>query len=156
MVSRHGVPAELLSDRGAAFLSTLLQEVRHLLGVHKVNTTVYHSQTDGLVERFNCTLIEMLFKKVESSGRDWDDHLPFVLFAYRASPQESTGVLPFYLLHGRDPRLPSELLLDQCSARKHVDLDSYWGEVTTHLQEAWNLAQSQIRRAQKRQDSSRS
>ena len=79
---RHGVPTELLSDRGSAFLSVLLQEVYQLLGTHKVSTTAYHPQTDGLVERFNRTLIDMLAKTVEKNGRDWDQHLPHVLFAY--------------------------------------------------------------------------
>ena len=49
--SRHGVPAKLLSDRGANFLSDILQEVYKLLGIKKVNTSAYHPQSDGLVER---------------------------------------------------------------------------------------------------------
>ena len=67
IVCRHGVPAQLLSDRGAAFLSHLLTEICKLLGVEKLNTTAYHPQTDGLVERFNRTLTDMLAKKVEQS-----------------------------------------------------------------------------------------
>ena len=50
VISHHGVPWELLSDRGATFLSSLLQEVCQLMGTHKVNTTAYHPQGDGLVE----------------------------------------------------------------------------------------------------------
>lgn len=68
IVSRHGVPAEVLSDRGAAFLSGLMEEVRSLLGYHRVNTTAYHPQTDGLVERFNRTLTAMLAKTAERGG----------------------------------------------------------------------------------------
>jgi transposase InsO family protein len=83
IISRHGVPSELLSDRGRAFLSGLLKEVQLLLGFKKVNTSAYHPQTDGLVERFNRTLTAMLAKTVERGGRDWDQRLPFVLFAYR-------------------------------------------------------------------------
>ena len=70
IVSRHGVPAELLSDRGTAFLSKLMQAVCEVMGVHKVNTTAYHPQTDGLVERFNRTLTDMLAKTVAQNGRD--------------------------------------------------------------------------------------
>ena len=70
--TRHGVPSELLSDRGASFLSKLLQ-VYLVMGIHKANTTPYHPQTDGLVERFNRTLLAMLSKTVESGGRDWTD-----------------------------------------------------------------------------------
>ena len=112
MISRHEVPVELVSDRGSAFLSHLLQEVCQLLGIHRVNTTAYHPQTDGLVEWFNRTLIDMLAKRVELSGGDWDPQIPYVLFAYRASLQESTGESPSFLMHGRDPRLPTELLMD--------------------------------------------
>ena len=65
-------------------------DIYKLMGMHKVSTTAYHPQTDGLVERFNRTLTDMLAKTVDKSGRDWDRHLPHVLFAYRVSPQEST------------------------------------------------------------------
>ena len=102
IVSRHGVPLEVLSDTGRAFLSELMKEVQDLLGFHKVNTTAYHPQTDGLVERFNRTLTTMLAKTVERGGRDWDKHIPYVLFAYPASQQESTQESPFFLLYGRE------------------------------------------------------
>ena len=62
IVCRHGIPEELLSDRGANFLSTLVREVCKLLGVKKINTSGYHPQTDGLVEKFNSTLINMVAK----------------------------------------------------------------------------------------------
>ena len=69
---RHGVPTQLLSDRGASFLSNLMKKVYELLGLKKVNTTAYHPQTDGLVERFNHTLTDMLSKKGKKGGKDWD------------------------------------------------------------------------------------
>lgn len=90
IVSRHGVPSEILSDRGKAFMSALMSEVQELLGSHRVNTTAYHPPTDGLVERFNRTLTAMLAKTTERGDNDWDQLLPFVLFAYRASEQQST------------------------------------------------------------------
>ena len=82
VICRHGVPTELLSDCGTNFLSNLLYEVYSLMGIHKLNITAYHPQTDGLVERFNRTLTDMFAKTVKANGRDWDQHLPFVLFAY--------------------------------------------------------------------------
>ena len=59
IVSRHGVPVEILSDRGRSFLSAPMKEVEVLLGFHKINTSAYHPQTDGLVERYNGTLIPL-------------------------------------------------------------------------------------------------
>ena len=57
-------------------------DVCELLGVKKVNTTAYHPQTDGLVERMNRTLRSMLAKHVHKFGPDWDVHLQQLLFAY--------------------------------------------------------------------------
>ena len=73
IVCRHGVPGQLLSDRGAAFLSRLLKEICNLLGVKKINTTAYHPQTNGLTERFNRTLRDTVcwpkeWKKMEKIG----------------------------------------------------------------------------------------
>ena len=90
IVSHHGVPTEILSDRGKLFLSSLMKEIIKLLGIHQTNTTAYHPQTDGLVEQFSCTLTTMLAKTVKKGGHDWDKHLSYVLFAYRASEQQST------------------------------------------------------------------
>ena len=73
IVSRHGVPQELLSDRSAVFLSKVLHEVYRLMGIHKVSTTAYHPQTDGLVERFHRTLTAMLSKTTQPGGSDWDE-----------------------------------------------------------------------------------
>ena len=84
VVCRHGVPEELLSDREANFLSDLIKSVCDIiLGVKKINTSGYHPQTDGLVEKFNSTLINMIAKSCEVAQHDWDEQLPFRLYAYR-------------------------------------------------------------------------
>ena len=99
VVSRHGVPEELLSDRGPNFLSELIQEICNLLGVKKISTSGYHPQCDGLVEKFNSTLIGMIAKSVENQANDWDRHLPYLLFSYRVSVQDSTKESPHTHTH---------------------------------------------------------
>ena len=103
IVCRHGAPQELLSDRGPNFLSDLFLEVCKLLDVKKVNTSGYHPQCDCLVERFNGTLTDMIAKTTQTHGRDWDRHLPYLLYAYKSTMQSSTRESPFFLLYGRDP-----------------------------------------------------
>ena len=151
VVPQHGVPAELLSDRGTAFLSKLIHEVYSLMGMKKINTTAYHPQTDGLVERFNRTLIDMLAKTVKKGGTDWDQKLPYVLYAYRTSIQESTRESPFFLLYGRDPRLPTEQALSPTPDREEIDIDTYKSEVAERVASAWELAQAQVQKAQRKQ-----
>ena len=84
------MPEQLLSDRGTNFLSELIKGVCDILGVKKINTSGYHPQTDGLVEKFNSTLVNMIAKCCETKKRDWDDHLPYLLYAYRTMVQKST------------------------------------------------------------------
>ncbi|XP_066445357.1 uncharacterized protein [Eleutherodactylus coqui] len=108
--SRVGFPKEMLTDQGPQFMSSLMQclckktEVRHLVA------SPYHPQTNGLCERFNGTLKQMLKMLVESHGRDWERYLPHLLFAYREVPQASTGFSPFELLYGRRVRGPLTLV----------------------------------------------
>lgn len=151
IIPRHGVPKELLSDRGSAFLSKVMCEVYNLLGIHKVSTTAYHPQTDGLVERFNRTLTDMLAKTVEQGGKDWDLRIPYVLFAYRSSLQTSTRESPFFLLYGRDPQLPTSALMQPPANRRLTDADEYKTQLSLHMAEAWELAKANVRQAQSQQ-----
>ena len=121
------------------------------MGIHRANTTAYHPQTDGLVERFNRTLLDMLAKTAHDQQREWDLCLPFVLFAYRCSPQASTGESPFFLMYGRDPRLPTEAALSPPESCTQVDLDDYKTTVVKRMSEAWQMAQKKIVTAQNRQ-----
>ena len=151
IVCRHGIPEELLSDRGTNFLSTVIQEVCQLLNIKKINTSGYHPQTDGLVEKFNATLIQMIAKSCTVSDRDWDTRLPYLLFAYRASAQASTRESPFFLVYGRDARLPTETVLSHVRNPYMVDIDDYKVDLLANLSLAWRLAAENIQAAQNRQ-----
>ncbi len=104
VISRVGIPKEILTDQGTAFMSRTLSELYELLGIKSIRTSVYHPQTDGLVERFNRTLKSMVRKFVKEDAKNWDKWLEPLLFAVREVPQASTGFSPFELLYGRQPR----------------------------------------------------
>ena len=150
MVARHEVPEQLLSDCGTNFLSEVIQEVCILLGVEKVNTSGYHPQIYGLIECFNRTIIAMLSKCVKKHGRDWDTHLPY-LFAYRVSAQESTRESPFFLLYGRDPKLPTETAVSHPTIPFQVDISDYRTALIAQLSDAWETAHQNIHIAQHKQ-----
>ncbi|CAI5678540.1 unnamed protein product [Oreochromis niloticus] len=109
MFTRFGVPEELHSDQGRNFESQVLGEVCRRLGVRKTRTTPLHPQSDGLVERFNRTLATQLAILTSQHQRDWDQHLPLVLWAYRTAVQESSQCTAA-LMFGRELRTPVDLV----------------------------------------------
>ena len=146
ILCHHGSPCTLLSDRGRNFLSTLVCEVCKLMGTTKVNTTACHPQTDGLVEHFNSFISQSLSMYVRTNQRDWDEFLPSILFAYRTSPA-TTCDSPFYLLYGREPRLPLDVSLlppTQLSA----SIEEHRKRIVLQLEEAQRLAKQNIEHTQ--------
>jgi len=113
-VSRFGVPLLLHSDQGTKFNSSLFQELCRLLGTQKTRTSPLHPQSDGMVERFNRTILNHLLF-VSRNQNDWDMHLPMFLLAYRSATHEATGWTPSEMLFGRSPRLPCDLLFGKPS-----------------------------------------
>ena len=116
--SRVGVPKEILTDQDTNFMSKLLTELYRMLHVQPIRTSPHHPQTDGLVERFNRTLKTMLNKLVGDEGKNWDQLLPYLLFAYREVPQASTGFSPFELVYGRQVRGPLDIIKESWEADK--------------------------------------
>ncbi len=107
---RHGVPVLIMSDQGREFVNKLNDELFMLTGVRHNISTAYHPQTNGLDERFNPTLQRALLKMVQENEAEWHKYLDSVLFAYRTSKQASTKYSPFFIMYGREPRLPVDLM----------------------------------------------
>ena len=84
----------------------------------------------------------MIAKCCEKS-KDWDKQLPYLLFAYRANVQDSTRESPFFLLYGRDPRMPSDSALNSPTTPYMVDLEDYRSELTSNLSDAWAIAREE-------------
>ncbi|KAL4007477.1 hypothetical protein ACER0C_001329 [Sarotherodon galilaeus] len=153
LFSRVGIAKEVLTDCGTNFQSKFLQQVYRLLGIKGIKTTPYHPQSDGLVERFNQTLKNMLRKFVTETGSDWDQWLPYLLFAYREVPQASTGFSPFELLYGRQVRGPLDLLKEQWE-NPEPDGDNviaYVLKMRERLEQMTILAQHNMKVAQDKQ-----
>ena len=102
-----GVPMALLSDRGTKLLSYLIQDLCSILGITKLNTTAYHPQCNGMVERFNRTLNSILHKHAARFSPQWDKYLSAVLWAYRNKPHKTTEK-PSFLLFGVDLHSPTD------------------------------------------------
>lgn len=93
-----GIPEEVLTDNGTAFTTKWTRALMKTLGIHSIRTSPYHPQTNGMLERWHCTLKTVL-SKLEDPSR-WASVLPMALFAARDTPHSSTGCSPFQLLFG--------------------------------------------------------
>lgn len=101
---RHGPPRVIISDRGRQFTAEVVEELLRLCEVQFRHSSPYHPQTNGLTERTNRTLTNMLAMYVASDHKNWDDILPFLTYAYNTAKHETTGYSPFFLLYARQPR----------------------------------------------------
>ena len=86
-----------------------------LLQIHKSRTTPYHPQWDGLVERFNQTLLDMLCTSIKQYHGTWEEHIQAVCMAYDTSVQPTTGFTPFYLMFSRQARIPIDVMFGSSS-----------------------------------------
>lgn len=103
VISRHGTPRLLFTDRGTAFT---FRAFGNLLNDHEIRhagATLRHPQTNGLVERTNCTIKDILSSYMSSSHNNWDEYVATAVFALNTSQQKITRESPVKLVYGRTP-----------------------------------------------------
>ena len=129
-ISIFGALARLLSDRGANFMSSVIDEMCKILGVKKLWTMPYHPQTNGLVERSHQMIMQMIGKLGEDKKANWPSHLAEIVHTYNATHSAVTGYSPHYLMFGQKPRLPVDFYFPTIgstevpmrkASTKHVD-----------------------------------
>jgi hypothetical protein len=117
----HGLPHDIVSDRGSRFTSKWWAEVEHLLRIKPNLSTAFHPQSDGQTERVNQVLEQYLRTFCGYLQDDWYDLLPVAEFAYNNSFHSSIGMTPFFANHGYHPRLEVSLRESRVpAAHEHV------------------------------------
>ena len=151
-MARFGFPLVLHSDQGREFENKVIHDICRLMCSVKTRTTPYHPQSDGLVERFNRTVISMLAMFVTAEKTNWDDLLPFLMLAYNSSVHASTGHTPFRIVFGEECSLPGNLV--HSYLRNHTspaDLGEYAVWVKSALLEVYDTVRVQQGAAVQRQ-----
>eukprot|EP00057_Strongylocentrotus_purpuratus_P015075 XP_011669549.1 PREDICTED: uncharacterized protein LOC105440753 isoform X1 [Strongylocentrotus purpuratus] len=151
-VKEHGIPETLHTDQGRQFESRLVQELCSKLGIKKSRSTPYHPQGAGIVERCNRTIKDQLAKYISHQGGEWDTHINQVQLAYNTSTHASTGLTPYYIMHGREARTPANIT---CSTPPPSSSGKTLLEYTTNLSErlrkAWEYTIQNTRQQQQQQ-----
>ncbi|KAK3749616.1 hypothetical protein QZH41_012954 [Actinostola sp. cb2023] len=151
-VSRFGVPRQLHSDQGRNFISAVFTEMCALLGIDKTRTTALHPQSDGMVERYNKTLESMLAKFTSEHQRDWDEHLPLLMMAYRTSIHETTGCTPSMMMLGREAEVPLDLVMGSPQPTEDVaDASEYAQRLRQRMETVHNFAREHLNHQTERQ-----
>ena len=130
----------------------MIQRLSELLGTVKTKTTPYHPRSDGLVERFNRTLLAMLAMFVSQEHDNWDDLLPFMMLAYNTTVHTSTGFTPYRLVFGDECNLPGNLIHRELRPDPPPgDPGTYAAWVQQALHESYDEVRAQQQRATHRQ-----
>jgi transposase InsO family protein len=106
ILSLHGVPKTIVSDRGPQFVAKFWEALHKSLGTKLLHSSAYHPQTSGQTERINQVLEDMLRACVLDFSPKWDECLPLAEFSYNNSYQESIKMAPFEALYGQRCRTP--------------------------------------------------
>ena len=86
----------------------MIKETCKLLKIQKLQTSSYNPQANGVCERMHKLLIDMLSHFVRKDAKNWDEYVPYAVMAYGAMPHSTTKYSPYYLVYGREMRLPIE------------------------------------------------
>ena len=149
-IYKFGVPLSLHSDQGTNFESAVWKELCKMLGVEKTRTTPFHPQSDGMVEKFNATLLSMLRASIQEDKRDWDDLVPILAMAYRASIHDATGFTPNMLMLGREVTLPADLVLP-IDRPEGYTYAAYVDDLRTHMETVYEQVRKNNKWAIERQ-----
>ena len=152
-IKRYGCPREIHSDEGRQFVRVVFRKMCKLLEINKSQTTPLHPNSDGLVERMNRTVKNILSKYVREDQKDCDTHLDFIVMAYNSTPQESTGVSLHRLVYEEEMAIPLDIMTEKLSEpNEEVNASEYASDLRDKLRSMYELVRNHLQKGSLRQE----
>lgn len=137
----YGFPNHIHSDQGRDFESQVIKELLGMLGIHKSRTSPHHPQGDAQPERFNRTLLSMLGTLDPDKKSRWNQYVCQLVHAYNCTKNDATGFSPYYLMFGREAKLPIDLCFEiSPDGEDDVKYHQYVDQMKRELKSAYQLA----------------
>lgn len=142
--SRYGLPKYIVSDNGPQFVSHLFRNFCETFGIQQNLTANYHPQSN-MTERVNRTLKPMIAIYAQQQPQSWDKDIQQLAFAIRTTINETTGDTPAFMMFGRDPKGPLEMLIGDPTegppppTPDHAEIQEYRKDLVNKLRCAYNV-----------------
>ena len=138
---------EIITDQGKSFENNLFWELCSLAQVNKLCTSPYHPETNGQCEHFNATLISMLGTLPSHAKKNWQEWITTLTHAYNCTVSPVTGLSPYFLMFGRNPKLPLYIDVGILTMEQEpTSQQNYVQKLHSRLQWAYQKAQENNKR----------
>ena len=126
----YGIPSWIHSDLGRSFDNEIISNLCKMYGIRQSTNTLYNPHGNSHHEQFNQTLFGLLKSLHKEKKTNWPQHLPFLVFAYNATPHSTTGFQPYELMFRRKAPMPCNtwLRLDQYQEGQPVGKAAWLGQ----------------------------
>ena len=138
VICRHGAFGRLISDNGREFDNKLMAQISQLLQIKHTTICPENPRANGLAENHMRVLKDSLSIYTQETLQDWDEYLSGVTMAYNTTVNSQTGHTPFYMMYGREARLPNEIWMTDYS--ESGDVNKYIQNMITSLNWVWEKA----------------
>ena len=144
VICKHGIPVTVVTDNGKEFVNQIFEDIAKMLNMKHIRTTAYHPQANGVIERANGTVVNILRTLVQENTTIWDTMLPIATFAYNTGYNRSIRDCPFYLLYLRDPSYPFEIVKEE---KCWYNVDDFKQEMATKANKVYARCQLYLEEA---------
>lgn len=149
LIAVHGPPDMITCENGTYFLSRTFTEMAKRFTIKMKTCAPYHHQSNGQAEREIRSLEKLLSAYVNKTQTDWDDFVHLLSFALNSCPNTTTNLSPFFVLYGREPRIPDDL---PRSHTKFATADEYIDTLHMQLNEIWDYLREYLPTKEKKRE----